>query len=278
MIITDLGRAAAFIGLYFVLFLLAKWMKDFFTPYTINEELTQKDNPAIALIMCGYYLGLSAIFVGTLIGPSFGFGTDLMLVGGYSILGLVLLNISRFINDRVLLRTFCNVQQLIQERNTAVGAVQFGTYLATGLIAGGAVMGTGGGVGTAIAFFVLGQVSLLIFSQVYDWLTPYSIHEALAQKNLAAGVAMAGWLIALGIIVTNGVAGDFIDWPSNLMRFSQVNLLAFVFLPVIRFAMDYLVVPGDRLSREINEDQNVGAGLLEAVVLISFAIVLKLLF
>ena len=44
IIFEDLTRTAAFVGLYFILFLLAKWMKDFFTPYKINDELTQKDN------------------------------------------------------------------------------------------------------------------------------------------------------------------------------------------------------------------------------------------
>lgn len=264
-------------GLYFVLFLLAKWMKDFFTPYKINEELTQKDNLAISLTMCGYYLGTVAIFIGALFGPTQALTKDLMLVGGYSILGLVFLNISRYFNDKIILRKFCNIEELTKEHNVAVGAVQFGTYVATGLIAAGAVTGTGGGVGTAIVFFVLGQISLLIFSLIYDKFTPYSIHEELGKKNVAAGAALGGTLIALGIIVLNGVSGSFVSWEENLINLAVVNVMAFIFLPVVRFMMDRLVVPGDNLSREIIEDKNLGAGLLEATVAISFAIVLKVL-
>ena len=52
-------------------------------------------------------------------------------------LGLLFLNLSRVINDKVILRTFCNVEQLTEEHNSAVGIVQFGTYVATGLIAAG---------------------------------------------------------------------------------------------------------------------------------------------
>lgn len=277
IIFEDLTKTAAFVGLYFFLFLLAKWMKDFFTPYKINDELTQKDNLAIALTMCGYYLGVVAIFVGALFGPSSGFSQDLIAVGGYSILGLVFLNISRFINDKVLLRKFCNIEQLTQEHNTAVGAVQFGTYLATGLIAAGAVMGAGGGIDTAIVFFILGQLSLLAFSLIYDLFVPYSIHEELGKKNVAAGAALGGTLVALGIIVLNGVSGDFISWQDNLTHLAVVNVMAFVFLPIVRVAMNKLVVPGDDLTREIVEDKNLGAGLLEATTAISFAIVLKVL-
>lgn len=274
VIFEDLTRTAAFVGLYLVLFLLAKWMKDILTSYSLNEELTKKDNPAIALTMCGYYLGTAAIFVGALLGPTQGFINDLIQVGGYSVLGLIFLNISRYVNDKIILRKFCNVEQLTKEQNIAVGAVQFGTYVATGLIAAGALTGTGGGVITATAFFVLGQISLLIFSLVYDLFTPYCIHDELGKKNIAAGAALSGTLIALGIIVLNGVSGDFISWEVNLTNLAITNVTAFIFLPIVRVIMDKMVIPGDDLSREIIEDKNLGAGLLEATVAISFAIVL----
>ncbi len=276
-IFLNLGRVTAFIALYVVLFLLAKWLKDFCTTYKINDELTQKDNLSIALTMSGYYFGTVAIFVGALLGPEQGFVQDLLNVFAYSVLGLIFLNISRHINDKIILRKFCNIKELTQEHNNAVGAVQFGTYVATGLIAAGAIMGTGGGVVTAIVFFILGQASLLIFSYIYDIFTPYCIHEELGKKNVAVGVALGGTLIALGIIVLNGVSGNFISWKENLTNLAIINIIAFIFLPIIRYFMDKIVIPGDNLSREIVEDKNIGAGLLEATVAISFAIVLKIL-
>jgi len=274
VIFEDLPRTAAFVVLYLVLFLLAKWFKDFLTPYKINDELTNKDNLAIALTMCGYYLGAVAIFVGALAGPSQGFVNDLIQVGGYSILGLIFLNASRFFNDKVMLSKFSNVEQLSKEQNVAVGAVQFGTYVATGLIAAGAVTGTGGGVITAIVFFVLGQLSLLIFFLIYNFFTPYSIHDELGKQNVTAGVALGGTLIALGIIVLNGVSADFVDWEASLTTLTITNVMAFVFLPIVRILMDKMVIPGNDLSCEIVDDQNIGAGFLEATIAISFAIVL----
>jgi uncharacterized membrane protein YjfL (UPF0719 family) len=275
IIFIDLPKALAFIALYFVLFLLAKWMKDFFTPYKINAELTREDNLAVALTMSGYYLGSVAIYIGALYGPSKGLVNDLVLVGSYSLLGLVFLNISRYINDKVILRKFCNIEQLTKEHNIAVAAVQFGTYLATALVAAGSVAGTGGNLLTAIIFFFLGQISLLLFTIIYDLITPYSIHEQLEKKNVAAGVALGGTIVALGIIVLNGVIGDFISWQQNILHLVTINLIAFIFLPIVRFIMDKLVIPNSDLSREIVEDRNIGAGLLEATVAISFAIVLK---
>ncbi|MDQ7004691.1 MAG: DUF350 domain-containing protein [Ghiorsea sp.] len=274
-IFQDFINTSAFVIMYVVLFFLAKWFKDFLTPYRIHDELTEKDNLAIALIMCGYYFATVAIFVGALTGPSQGLINDLMQVGGYSILGLVFLNLSRFVNDKLILRTFCNVEKLTQDQNVAVGAVQFGTYVATGMIAAGAVMGTGGGVATAVVFFILGQLSLFLFSYIYDFITPYSIQEAIGNGNVAAGTALGGTLIALGVIVSNGVAGDFVSWQVNLTHLALVNVMAFVFLPLVRLMMDKLVIPGADLSEEIIRDKNLGAGFLEATVAISFAIVLR---
>ncbi len=272
----DITKSAAFMALYLVLFLFAKWAKDYFTPYSLNVELTKKDNLAVALTMCGYYLGVAAIVTGAMLGAERGLITDLMMVGGYSLLGIGFLNISRFINDRVILRKFCNIEQLTEKRNLAVGAVQFGTYVATGLIAAGAVTGEGGNVATAIVFFAIGQVSLLVFSIIYNVITPYCIHDELGKQNVAAGAALGGTLIALGIIVLNGISGAFVGWVESIMDVLVTTIIAFVFLPIVRIIMDKLVIPADALSREIVEDRNLGAGLLEGTVAISFAIILKI--
>ncbi len=274
ILLHDITRQTAFVVLYLLLFLFAKWLKDFLTPYAINDELTGKDNLAVSLCMAGYYFGLVAIFIGALSGPSHGLIEDLLQVGGYSLLGIVFLNVSRYVNDRIILRRFDCTHELTEKTNVAVGAVQFGAYVATGLIAAAAVHGTGGDASTAIVFFVLGQVSLFLFSLIYEWITPYSIHTQLAQQNAAVGAALGGTLIALGIIVFNGASGDFISWQDNLVNLVTSNLMAFVFLPIVRLMMDKLVIPNANLSDEIVDDKNLGAGLLEATVAISFAIVL----
>ena len=276
VIIEDFFKAGAFLCLYFIVLLLSKWFKDLFTPYKIGEELTKKDNVAVALMMCGYYFAVTFIFIGSFFGPSYGLQKDLILVGQYSFIGIVLLNLSRFFNDRIILRKFCNIHHIIKEHNLAVASVQLGSYLATGLIAAGAVVGEGGGVVTFISFFVLGQLSLFLFSIIYEFFTEYNLHEELEKKNISAGVAFGGTLVALGIIITNGVSRDFISWKENLIIAFSMNIFAFVFLPIVRIIMDKLVIPGDKLSREIKEDKNLGAGLLEATIAISFALILNI--
>ena len=277
MVVEDMTRAVSFILLYAFIFLVAKLVKDVLTPYKLNDELAKNDNVAIALAMGGYYFAISIIYMGALFGPTQGFLNDLLLVGGYTFLGMLLLNASRWFNEKIILNEFCDTEHLVNEHNLSVGAVHFGVYVATGLIAAGAVVGQGGGILSTIVFFVLGQISLFLFSFAYNFFTSYDVHEQLEKKNVAAGTAFGGTLIALGIIIFNGSSGPLIDWQQDLMLFGTANIMAFVFLPLIRFVMDRLVIPGNTLSKEIEEDKNLGAGILEAVVAISFAAILVIL-
>lgn len=269
--VEDIMRAPIFLALYLVLLLLAKWFKGLAISYKINQELSQDGNVAIGLAMSGYYLATAAIFVGALYGPSAGLVQDLVSVGGYSLAGIVLLNLSRWFNDWAILRKFDDTHQLIAEKNMGVGAVHFGAYVSTGLVIAGSVSGEGGGVVSMLVFFVLGQLSLLAFSLVYERLSPYNIHKTLIDKNVASGVAFAGHLIALSIIIMNASAGDFVDWAKDLTAFLAADLIAFIFLPILRLIMDRMVIPGRSLGREIRDNGNLAAALLEATTAICFA-------
>lgn len=274
IIIEDFVRGLSFVVLYFCIFIIAKIAKGICTSYKINDQLVLEDNLAIAISISGYYLATAAIFVGALYGPSQNLITDLLLVAQYSVLGVLFLNAARWFNDKAILPHFCDTAEMVQEKNIGVAIVHFGAYVATGIIAAASVSGQNGNFITATVFFILGQTSLFLFSLIYEKIAIYSVHEELKSKNIASGVAFAGHLIALSIIVMNAAAGDFVNWQEDLTFFAIANIKAFIFLPIIGLVMDRLVVPGHSLAREIKEDRNIGAGLLEATVAISFAVIL----
>lgn len=270
---TDLTLATVFLVLYIVIFVAAKWAKDLFTPYSLNQELAEKDNFAVALTMVGYYFAVTLVFVALLKGPTVNLQTDILNVTGYSLLSILLLNGSRWINDKFILRAFCNIKKLTEDQDAGVGAVQFGIYTATGLIISGAVSGEGGWL-SFIVFFALGQILLIISSIIYQQLSAFDIHSEVASNNIAVGVAFGGSLIALGLILMNGVAGDFIDWKQDISSFAISAFSGLILLPLLQLLLDRLVIPGKSLRKEIAEDRNIGAGLLEAGIAISFALVL----
>jgi hypothetical protein len=65
---------------------------------------------------------MSIIFVGSLLGPSEGLLADLLKVGGYSMMGVALLNVSRVINDKFILYKFDNIEEIIDDKNVGTGA------------------------------------------------------------------------------------------------------------------------------------------------------------
>jgi len=262
------------IGLCMVLFLLAKMVKDFTTSYSINKELTEKDNLAVAVSMLGYFLATLIVILGALAGPSKGLLADTLAVGGWGLFGIVLLNVSRVINDKFILRKFKNVKELVEDRNVGTGAVEFGSYIASGLVIAGSIHGEGGSVWTALAFFAASQVALVIFALIYELITPFNVHEEIERDNVAAGISFGGTLIALGVVLLNGTVGNFVSWGSNFLNFALYAVVGFILLPIVRFLFDRLIIPHADLNHEIKNDQNVGLGLLEMGIAVSFAVIL----
>lgn len=266
--------AGGVVILFFMIALLAKVLINLLTPYSIDHELTTSDNPALSASFAGYLAGVAIIFAGTLQGPSRGWMNDLIAVGGYSLLGVVLLNLSRWINDKCILYRFSNTKEIIQDRNVGTGVVQAGSFIASGFIIAGAVHGEGGNPLTTILFFLLGQLVLILFTALYNKITPFDIHQEIEKNNTAAGLAFGGTLIALGIILMKGTSGNFVNWTDSLAWFAIDTVLAFLILPIARLFFDKIIIRGADLNHEITTDQNIGAGLLEMTTAISFATIL----
>ena len=263
-----------FLGLSIILFIAAKYTKDFLTPYNDTEELGKKQNTAVGISFSGYLFAVIIVILGAMLGPSTSLLTDISGFIGYTLLGIALLNLSRIINDKLLLRKFCNIKELIDDRNAGAGCIEFGSYLASGLVVAGSIHGQGGGVHTALAFFILSQIALIAFGFLYNLITPFDLHDEIEKDNVAAGVAFGGTLVALGIILLKGVVGNFISWQYNLINFAVSVVSSLIFLPIIRILLDKILIPKIDLSREVAKNNNLAVGILEMTVAISFAVIL----
>ncbi len=281
MIGQDLMATGIYLICAFVLFYIGKLVKDLTTRgYRVRDELVEKDNAALGVAMAGYYFGLVMAIGGTLSGPSQGLDNDLIDIGVYGLLSIVLMNLSRFVNDGLILHGFKIRDELIRDQNAGTGVVVAASYIATGLVIFGAVSGEIGGIVTTVAFWALGQVALVLAGLVYEWITPYSIHDEIEQDNVAAGVAFAGALVGIGVIVFHASAGNFISWAVNLQDFAIEVVMGLILLPIARTIADVILLPGQKLTDEIanQEHPNLGAGFIEAgsYVSASFLIVWSL--
>lgn len=263
-----LGPGLAFLGLFIVALTVASWTKDLLTPKSLGAAMVDEDNGAVGVALAGYYIAVAIVFTAASLGPPTDLLNDLMMVGAYTLLGIVFLNLSRAIFERLLFRKANDLKEIVDNRNMAMAAVSCGSYIATGLVAGAAVAGQGGGWISSVAFFLLGQASLLLLARVYDWSTPYSVEEHVVDGNVAAGVAFSGTLIALGLILMHAAGGDFVSWEESITIFIVDCIAGMVALTFARPVISRLLMRGD-LNDEIGRDRNLAAGFVEASALVA---------
>ena len=234
--------------------------------YDIKVELVEKDNAAFALVLCGYYLGLTFSIGGVIAGPSAGMESDLIDILVYGPLAILLLNLSALINDRFILSEFDIRKEILQDQNCGTGVVEFAVFVATGLNIFGALYGQGGSVFTAIAFWALGQTVLVLIGKYYNLITQYNIHEQIEKDNVAVGIGFAGALIGIGNLLRAASAEHFISWEANLITFGLYMVVGLILLPVARVLTDRILLPGRSLADElVNQVKpNQGAAFLEA--------------
>ena len=272
-----------FVVVALVFLYLAKGLFDLVTPYHLNVQLSEKNNPAVGLVLFGYLIGVIAVISGTFSGdeplaPTLGnFIHDLGPVALYGALGMVLLLISGVINDKLILYQFTNTDEIVEKRNVSVAAIVCATYIGSGLIIAGSIHASLDIV-TALIAFGLGQVGLVMFALIYEWATSYDNQKELGEnQNTAVGISFGGNLLAYSLILMQGVSmdlGEISGWGDRLLYFGYYVVAGAILLPLLRILNDRVFLPGVRLDDEIVTGRNVNAGLLEAGLALGMGVIL----
>jgi len=267
--------ALVYLASCYVVFFVGKYAYHLFhRDINVKDELVEKDNLAFAVAHTGYFIGLMFAIGAAIIGPSHGLVQDLIDIFSYGAMGIVLLNLSIIINDKLILRKFSVRKEIIVDQNVGTGVVEGASAVATGLVIWGALSGVGGGYDTAIVFWVIGQIMLVFVSFVYNMITPYEIHEQIEKDNVAVGIGFAGALISIGILLRFALIPDFVSWEESIINTGVDALIGIVFLPVARFIADKILLPGRNLTDEVvnQEKPNIGVAIIEAFAYIGGAV------
>ncbi len=270
-LLDDILTTLVYIGASFVLFMIGKLVYQLFHPRVkVAYELVENDNLSFSLAHVGYFIGLLLVISSVVLGESLGLVEDMMAIGLYGLVAIVLLNLSILLNDKLIFSKFDLKKEILEDGNIGTGIIEGANAIATGLVVMGAIYGEGAGPGgpfvTALLFWLLGQLILWITTFVYNLITPYDIHEHIEKGNIAVGVGYAGAIIAIGILINNAIMHDFVNWSvsGELVAFNVV--FGLVFLPIARILTDKILLPGQKLTDEIvnQEHPNVGAAVVEA--------------
>ncbi|MCC6274893.1 MAG: DUF350 domain-containing protein, partial [Leptospiraceae bacterium] len=122
-----------FITIGLVIFSVGKVIKDLIEPSSIDEHLTSKDNFAVAVSMTGYYFGIMIIFLAIISSPGRGFFTDILMVLYFSIVGILFLNLSHFVNEKFIFHKLDILKEIYDDRNNAAAIAVFGNYISNSI-------------------------------------------------------------------------------------------------------------------------------------------------
>ena len=254
-----------------IMLFLSKFMFDRFSLFQPEKEVKDANYTAI-IAFCGYMIGVAFILVGAFAGPSGkSFRMDLAMYVAYAIVGVILMTISGFVTRKIMLNRFDNAKELLQDKNIGTAAVYFGFYIAHGLIIAACVNGEFGGILSSVFYYVLSICFMFLFLRVYDKIVPYSIHKELENDNYAVGIALAGNIIAIGIILMKATLGDVAGWKSSLITYFIDLSAIFLLLPIVRFILGNFIVKAIDINKEL-KNNNVAAGLIEFTCITCFAL------
>lgn len=243
--------------------------------YHLDDELTQRDNKAVAVATGGFIAATFIIAHGVLTSsPSADDHDWLQSITDTAIwtaitLSLVLL--SAWCNRMMLLRGIDLHHELVTDQNIGAGAALAGSYIGTALISSASIYGTTGDglaieVLDTLIYFVIGQCGFLLMGFCYAKLCGFDFKGALRDDNAAAGVAFGATLVALAILI----AGQ-IQRSDSLPALMVWIPLATVLLTACRHLADLLMLPKARFGEEISQDRNWGVAVLESATAIGCA-------
>ena len=265
-------KAFLYVGISALFIWVAKHMADKLSDGDSDHKIEEENNTAVGLRRAGLYLGVGIGMIGSLSGSNGSFANEVLLTIWDGVLISVFLVVARFVSDMVLLPAIDN-DHAIQNGNVAVGLIEAGGYVATGLIAYASFTGEGGPWWSTLVYFVLGQVALLIIMRLYEFLTPWAVIDEVKKGNAAAGLMLASIMIATGFILKGAIAGPFGGWAHDLQAFALSLASGAVMLMVaFHHMVDKVFFKGTDLKTEIVRDQNIAAIAVVSSVKIALAL------
>jgi uncharacterized membrane protein YjfL (UPF0719 family) len=257
----------------FGLFWVGQWCyQKSFRRMLLNEELFIRDNSAVAIALVGFYLGIIIALGGVLDQNFVSWQEQIFSLVFYGLMAIGLMLAGSWIGDCLILRRLDCARETLEERNAGAAIVEAANHIANGLILNTALGGDSGTWLVAFACWAIGWVVLVSSSFIYPRIVRYDVFgEIRKRNNPAAGVALAGFLIAIGNLIRSAFLPEFENWTTSLAQYGSTLIIGAIAFIFIRWFADLILVPGVKISDEIarQEIPNLGVGLIEAFAYIS---------
>ncbi|MBI2109137.1 MAG: DUF350 domain-containing protein [Parcubacteria group bacterium] len=239
--------------------------------YSFTQEAVESDNPAVLIRLAGMLFATIVAFIGIAKPSGLGWLYDMAVLGESLVTVIVLLWISMWVNDKCILSKVSNTAEVVGKRNTAVGIIEASTLAATAFIFSGAFAGSEDKFTTEVVWFALGQGLLVTVAYLYRFVVPNAADE-IANQNTAVAFSMGGLLIAAGMALGGALTGQFESWTSDLLDVVlYVGIWLFV-MTVLRLVVNYIIIPGARMRKEMTADRNWGVGFVDGTLSVAITV------
>lgn len=194
--------------------------------------------------------------------------------------GVVVIELVGAIGVKLILHR--SLEREVVDGNVAAGIAGAANYVAIGVLASRAIGGTDlRGLGLSFAFFALAVLTLTIFVGVFRAFTTYDDEEQVRGRNVAAALSYGGVSVAVAIIVSRALEGDFSGWEESLTGYALVAVCALLLYPVRQLVVQGLLMwkaptlRGGALDRSIGLERKTGVAVLEALAYVATAITIS---
>ena len=254
------------------------------------EELASRDNAAFGIAMAAGTVSLALMLTGAVSGElGASYLEEIVSVGSYGLLGLVLIKVGRLIQDKVLLRGI-EIQSQIKSGNVAAALVDAANTIAIGLILRAVMLWveseTLSGLLVVLAAFVITQLLLALVTsyriQVFARRNNgNSLQQAFAKGHVALSIRFMGHLIgvALALTAASGVVAysEQTLWIA-LMTWAGVTLLFTMLVSLLAVIARNVILAGVDVAEEVDHQHNLGVAAIEAAIYISIGLFFTALF
>ena len=241
------------------------------------DDVIADGNVAVGLRRSGAQLGLAIAMLGVMSGDSnpdiIKDMTDTFI---YGLVAIGFMVTSLFFTDKALLPKVNNTAEL-KRGNVAIGMVEFGTLVMTGILAYASIKGDDGGILSSVVYFVAGQITMVVLVLFYEKVLAKNINPVacVLEGNLSAGVYLSGKIIAYGLILQSAIIGNNNTSVTSdaVIEYLVAAFSGMVLLYIFELLIDLLIITSTKVRDIIVKDQ-LAAAVQLSITKIGMALIL----
>lgn len=261
----------AYVAVALVVTLGFRFVLDRLTPYDDTADVVDRKIGPVGLQRGALYVALFIGMSGSLMARPHVFYANVGVFAVDAVIMAVALIVSTWVTDKYLLLHVKNSLEL-EAGNWSVAIVETGAYLALGFILNGAFAGVGGGWLSGLEFWVIGQGTLAGLYGLYEWRTRCDVDIEIRNRNVALGIEVGGFLLAMGIIERFAIVGPFTGWWRDIVSYLEALVPGLIAIAIVLWFVD-LAMPRITLRGKPHHG-NIAASLVFAGVAVGAAVLI----